>query len=483
MKKLNLIFLFLIVIAGAFLRTYKIDRPVADWHSWRQADTASVTRYYVKNGINLFVPKFDDLGSIPSGLDNPEGYRMVEFPFVNALVASTFSLTSSVHNLPIHTFSRLASALFSLGSIVLIYLLVSRLSGSRPALISAAVFAFLPFNTFYSTTILPEVPLVFFSLASLLTWTAYCQTKSTRYLPLFILLAAAALLLKPTFLFFAPAMLYLLFKNSGIKSLFKPAHIITALLIATPLLLWRYWISQFPSGIPSFDWLFNSTKIRFTGAFFNWLFAERIGKLILGFWGLIPFGLGILAKPGKKSGWFYHWLLVGVLLYLTILATGNVTHDYYQVFIIPVISIFSGLGYHHFLKSKDIISNKFITHSFLLTIFLFTFAFSWFHIRDFYNINNPAIVAAGLAVDQSLPSSAKVIAPYMGDTAFLYQTNRQGWPIGGGIKLKVDQGATHYVTTTLDDEANQLIKSCSVTSQTDQYTIIDLGDCAESINF
>ena len=40
---------------------------------------------------------------------------------------------------------------------------------------------------------------------------------------------------------------------------------------------------QFPEGIRVWDWLLNSDGIRFKGAFFYWIFAERLAKLILGY--------------------------------------------------------------------------------------------------------------------------------------------------------------------------------------------------------
>ena len=52
-KKVEYFLFSLILILGFVVRLYKINNPVADWHSWRQADTASVTRIYVQNGINL----------------------------------------------------------------------------------------------------------------------------------------------------------------------------------------------------------------------------------------------------------------------------------------------------------------------------------------------------------------------------------------------------------------------------------------------
>jgi len=79
-------------------------------------------------------------------------------------------------------------------------------------------------------------------------------------------------------------------------------------------------------------------------------------------------------------------------------------------------------------------------------------------------------------VNQLTPPDAKVIAPYGGDTAFLFQTDRTGWPVGGDINSKRAAGATHYVTTTLDDEARQLLESYRLVEQTDQYLILDLTE-------
>jgi len=52
---------------------------------------------------------------------------------------------------------------------------------------------------------------------------------------------------------------------------------------------------------------------------------------------------------------------------------------------------------------------------------------SWWQVKDYFNINNRAIVVAGMAVDRLTPKNAEVIANYNGDTSFLYQTKRKGW--------------------------------------------------------
>lgn len=242
-----------------------------------------------------------------------------------------------------------------------------------------------------------------------------------------------------------------------------------------PLYLWRQWIENFPAGIPASEWLFNSNHIRFKGAWFHWLFAERLGNLILGYWGLIPFGLGLLVKPEKKEGSLVLWFILGALSYVTIFATGNVQHDYYQIMIIPVISIILAKGFY-FLLTNTIFS-KFTGYSLAVVSLLAMLGFSWFTIRSYYWINRPEIIAAGREADRILPKDAKVIAPYNGDTTFLYQTKRSGWPIGFDIDKKISMGATAYVTvspTDSDWETKTLAETYTVLVRNDSYAIIDL---------
>jgi hypothetical protein len=98
-------------------------------------------------------------------------------------------------------------------------------------------------------------------------------------------------------------------------------------------------------------------------------------------------------------------------------------------------------------------------------------------IQGYYHINNWAIVHAGLAVDQLTPPNALIIAPYEGDTAFLYQSNRRGWPIGFHIDKRIESGASYYVTVKYDDEARDLETKYKTIAKTEEYLILKLtGD-------
>lgn len=233
-------------------------------------------------------------------------------------------------------------------------------------------------------------------------------------------------------------------------------------------------MSHFPEGIPYYPWLFNYQGIRFKGAFFRWLFGERMGKLILGYWGLVPFVLGISARI-KKEGWLLFWWLVGILLYFSVIAGGNVIHDYYQIIAIPIICIFLAKGSHFLLFVPKQYFNKFLCPLLFVVCSLFMFAFSWYEVRGFFNVNHPEIVAAGRKADQILPQGAKVIAPYDEDTAFLYQINRSGWPkVIISTDYLISLGATHFVSVRFDEDTNEAMEEYKILEQTEDYVIIDL---------
>lgn len=459
MKK---ILLALIVLLAFVLRLYRIDAPLADWHSWRQADTSAVSRNFVKTGFDLLHPRFDDISNAPSKMENPQGYRFVEFPIYNAIQAALYK-TFSVFNLEV--WGRLTSILFSLGSLIFLYLIVEKYLGINIALLASFFFAVLPFNIYYSRTILPEAMMLFASLGMILFW---------DYKLFFIFFAALSFLLKPFTLVLLLPIAYLYWQKWQFNYLKWGVLVFSCFVALLPFIAWRWWMSHFPEGIPQSAWLFNEAGIRFKGAWFYWLFAERVGKLILGYWGLILFGLGLVAKPTKKEGLFFLSWLGAILVYFIIIAGGNVQHDYYQVLAIPIICVFLAKGVHFLLTAPTQFVSRVTCYVLLVTCILFMLAFSWYYIRDFFNINNPVIVEVGKVVDKLVPKDTKIIAPYSGDTAFLYQTNRRGWPIGVEIEKMASLGAQYYVNINFGPETDWVEKNYCVIQKTPRWIIADL---------
>jgi len=474
MKKIYYVFFVGIILLTIITRLYKIDAPVADWHSFRQTDTASVASIFVTRGIDVLHPRYQDLSNIQSGKDNPEGWRMVEFPLYQVAAVGVYRLVPS---LSLDVSLRLVTIASAVGIAIIIMLLMYEMVSWRISLFAGFIYAILPYSVFYGRSILPETFAVFWAMASVfLTYKATTsEHRSWWYILPSAIAGALTILVKPTAGFLLLPVPYLYIRRYRFSWMTIAVYMTYGLILILPVWWWRGWIAQFPEGIPVFDWLFNKGNIRFKGAWFQWLFAERIGKLILGFWGLIPLGLGTLIPVSKKEGWVTHLWGLGCLIYLSVFAAGNVQHDYYQIILLPVISIYVAKGLDFLVSYKGF---SFVSRYALFSVsVLFMIAFSWYTMRSFYWINRPEIITAGQKANELLPIGAKVIAPYNGDTTFLYQTKRQGWPLGFDIDKKIEMGATHYVTVSPTDddwETKTLAQTYTVLVRNEMFAIIDL---------
>ncbi len=448
------IILSIILLFGLAVRLYKINNPVADWHSWRQADTASVSRNFVKSGINLLYPTYDDISSIQSGKFNPQGLRMVEFPIYNALHAILFKTFGTFS---LEVWGRLLTSLITLITSVFLYLLAKRHYGPTIGLITAFFFVFIPFNIYFSRAILPDPLGVLFAISGLYFFKLNTIVSA--------LLFALAFLQKPYFGVFLLPLIPEFMKKENLKK-----NLNFCVIAFAPFILWRYWTGLHPEGIPFYKWAFNGDKIRFHPAFFRWLFGERIGILILGGWGLIPFGMGLIRRMKDKFSLYFS---LSMLVYLVIVATANVRHDYYQIPIIPAVSLSLALGSVWLWKRSKI----------LLTLsVLVMFLIAWDRVKPFYQINHPELMEVGKVVDETLPRDAQIVIPYNGDTAFLYQTKRKGWPaIDNSIENLIERGADYYVSIDLgSSDTVNFSKRFEALVRTDKYIILDLHNEIDS---
>lgn len=475
LKGLEYILLSIILIFTFVSRLYKIGNPIADWHSWRQADTSSVSRTYVEKGIDLLYPRYHDVSSIQTGIFNPEGYRFVEFPVFNAIHAF---LAKSFPALSLEIWGRLTSIFSALASTVFIFLIAKSLMGKRAAILAAFFFAFIPYNIYFTRVILPEPMATTFALASLWLFVKFLDNEKFAYLSFSGFAFGLSMLIKPFTFFYILPFIYLVHKKYGLETIYKTPKLLIKFLVfanlaLAPFFVWRAWINQFPQGIPFFSWAFNGDGIRFRPSFWRWIFGERLGHLILGGWGLIIFAFGLLGKArGTK---FSLSFLLGMLLYVVVFATASVRHDYYQIFVIPAVSLTLALGVLNMWNSPNF--NKWISRILLIFSLVVMFLTSALQVKEFYKVNKPEIMEAGRAVDRLTPKDAWVVAPYNGDTAFLYQTGRWGWPaIDDSIDNIIGKGADYYVSVTLGDPDTKMIRErFRVVEETPAYVIFDLN--------
>ena len=474
-KNIEYYLLAIILLLGFLVRLYKINNPVADWHSFRQADTASVTRIYVEKGINFLYPRYHDFSATQSRLYNPNGYRFVELPIFNVIHAS---LVNTLPQLSLEIWGRLVAILSSLVSAIMIFLLGKKFINKWGGVLAAAFFMLLPFNIYFTRVILPDPTAVSLALIALWLFVKFIEKEKPINLYLAGLLFTTSMLVKPfTAFYFVPAA-YLFFRKYQWKEIFRDSKLFVKLvvfssIIIIPFFAWRAWINQYPAGIPGWQWMFNGDHIRFRPAFWRWIFVERLGILILGVWGLIPFVLGILKAKTKE--YFIHFFLVGMFFYVVIFATANVRHDYYQSMIIPAVSLALAQGAVYMWNSKGL--NRTLSRPLLVFSIVMMLGATAYRVKEYYKINHPEIMIAGQAVDNLTPKDALVIAPYNGDTAFLYQTKRNGWPvIDTSLETLIKRGADYFVSVSLNDTDTLMVEeNYEVLEKTESYVIMDLS--------
>ena len=231
-------------------------------------------------GFDLLHPRFDDLSNVPSGIyDNPQGYRFVEFPIYNVMQAGLFMLFG---HLTIEEWGRLVTIFYSLISAGILFLIVKRRQDLASGLLAAFFFIFLPFNIYYSRTILPDPLMVTFILGAIYFFDLSLEKEkftifSWQFL-LSLIFSIGAFLIKPFAVFFMLPMFYLSYERFGWSMLKKWQLWFFALLSILPFGLWRLWMQQYPAGIPQSWWLFNGSNIRFKGAFFQWFLRKGSAK-------------------------------------------------------------------------------------------------------------------------------------------------------------------------------------------------------------
>lgn len=422
--KVDLIILVIVLVIGLGLRLYKISTPLADFHSWRQVDTAAVARNFVNDGFDLMRPRYDDLSNVQSGKDNPEGLRMVEFPLYNSIFAGFHKIYPSI---PLEVWGRLVSIFFSLTTIAVIYYLLLKEVSRLAAIFAALIYAVFPFFVFFSRVVLPEPTALGFTFISI--FFLYISTSPLTYVPAMVFFAAS-LLIKPTVIFFALPLAYIFFKNHKWSVIKKPYFYTFFFLSVIPLFLWRNYIKIFPEGVPGSEWLITSVnttgalqKIFFRPAFFRWIFFERINNLILGGLSTAFFFLGIFAR--QKKGLMLS-ILVASLSFLFVFQGGNVQHEYYQTLILPALAIFTGIGIDYLFSNKKTISTGLVIVS-VPVILALSWFFSYYTVRNYYNYSSDLIQTAKIINSLTGPEDL-VVTDTTGDTTLLYLSGRRGAP-------------------------------------------------------
>lgn len=478
--RLDAIVLGVIIILAFAVRMYKYDTPLADFHSWRQVDTAAVSRNYVRDGIDLFMPKYDDFSNVQSGTENPNGYRFVEFPIYNAAMALMYNTFPQIS---LESWGRIISAFLSLFIIAVLYYIAYKESSRITAVVAAVTYSFFPYIVFFSRTVLPETPALAFAMIALFFAYLFINTdsrsKAITFFTLSVITFATAILIKPTAIFYGLAIGFLFLRKWQFRAFKRPLPYVYFILSIIPFLLWRYYISQFPEGIPGNLWLITRVNtfegqrvIFFRPAFFRWIFMERINILILGGYTTFLFLLGIFTRP---KGYLLHVIGLAGFVYLFVFQGGNVQHEYYQTIFFPAIAIFTGLGVHTLITHKKVFWHPALMYVSVTGILLISILFSYYKMQDYYRHADDLVQIARI-VRTLTAQEDKIVTDRMGDTTLLYLTDRKGSPaLYKSPQEFKDQGYKYLVSNNQDTiKAMKEEQKLSVVFENDKFALFRL---------
>lgn len=466
--------IILVLLVCLVARSYKLTSPLIEYHSFRQADTAAVARNYARNGINLLDPRYDDLSPLQSGVANPQGYRMVEFPIYNALIALTNIM---VPQISIVEWGRIWSIISACIIVWCLYHITKKVVNQGAAIVASLMFSIFPFFVFYTRTILPETMALAIIMMSIHTLVG--RINLTR-----IIISAAlfsiALLIKPTTIFYGFTLFVLVMLNyqstSRRKLLLSALCLVISLI---PFVSWRNYILLFPAGIPASSWLITTVNtdkggeyIFFHPTFFRWMLYDRLNLLILGSFALPITVMGILRR---STSLLPIAMLVSSIAYVCTFQGGNVQHEYYQILILPTIAMFTGMGASFMYEHAHGLIGKITAVLLIAGLLVGGWIFSWDKVHHYY-YSLSDIPQFATIVQTFVRPNEKIVVDTAGDTTALYAFDRKGSPslFAGASDLK-NMGYSYIFTYNQETARNlQIGTTARVISASDRYVLLKL---------
>ncbi len=398
MRKLHqLLFLTLLISVSLYYGYHKTlsFRPQSV-HAWRQADCASITLNYYKNGMNFFKPQVHNLTSD----GGTTGYTATsEIPVLYYFSAFLYKIFGP-HEMIIRLINMLIFFLGLFHLFKLLYFLFKNFFWASA--LSLLIFTS-PVLVYYGNNFLVNVSGLSFSITAFYYFTRYYYDKKKKYLIIsfiFFFLAGAfkltslMLLIALAFYFIIEQLSFLHKELSKIihdKKLFISGTVIVFLLIGSWLVYASYYNNRHESYYFSTVlfpiWTLSFSEIKdfikhiwemWSGEYFN----ISVHLLFIGLLAFIVFNL-------KKAKRFYLIVLFGLIIesvgYILLQFWTFHDHDYYTIEqnIVPVFIVITAFGilFKHYPK----IFKSVIFKSIFVMLLIFNIFYTKSRLEERYN--------------------------------------------------------------------------------------------------
>ena len=174
---------FCIILLAAAFRLYRLNIPFVDAHSWRQVTNADIARHFSEGVMNPLLPRVSW-----GGLNGIVG---MEFPLLQYLTASIWLVTGESEAV-----ARLVAAAFSVGAVIAIYFLGTRMFGRPAGRAAAFLLAVSPSAVYFGRSFISDTPMLMFSVLAVLAWDRYFDRPTTGRAAIAAVVTALAALVK-----------------------------------------------------------------------------------------------------------------------------------------------------------------------------------------------------------------------------------------------------------------------------------------------
>jgi len=337
----------LLLLLSLVVRLPHLNGPLLGWHSWRQADSASMARYFFRSGQGIGFPQVAWSGSGP-------GYVESEFPLYQFTLGLLYRATGE------HPATgRLFSIALGLLAVLVFYLLVRKTSGHRMALLASAFFALLPLNIFYSRVLMPEPLMLLGMLSGVYFFLLFLESgKALYWLTSWVGIAVAASI-KPQSLALGLVFAFLAWRSLGKKALRRWDLWLFAVTVLGAVAAWFYHAHRLyeATGLTFGIWGYGTDKWGNWALLASWDFwqdilFQRLGEKYLAWFGLPLVLYALIRLPRKGSERLFDGWLVAGLIALAVVAKGNQIHEYYQLPLTIPLSFYLALAVAHLSREE-----------------------------------------------------------------------------------------------------------------------------------
>ncbi len=442
----------LIFLLGLAFRLWGITNPLLDFHSWRQTDTAAIARNFYLNGMNILQPRLDVL----------PGYEELGFPLYSYVVAILY-LFFGIHEI----LGRLVSIIFSLGSMWYLYLLAEKYFNHWVGLIAILFFSILPMSVYYTRTFQPESMMLFFSITGLYFFSEWIDGERWKHFIIAAISLSCALLIKiPTLYIGFPLAFYSALKyKRDILSKWKLFLLICLVLFPTILWYWYDHRSFLESGGHGSIWELGADKWANKDVLLGWdfyrhIFLNRVPEKLFAFTGIPFLLLGLFSQVEKREQYLFHVWFMGIVIYFLVIANGNYFHEYYQLPMIPIGSIFIAKAIYLYFCTH--INGKYRGRwmtCLIVAFILFVPIYSIRKINSRLKLNTNYLKIASVVKSYS-QNSEKIVVLGRGRPEVIYYSERKGWHTGNltttTLEYYREKGAAFLVISDVDLLNNEL---------------------------